>query len=159
MRVTGAQQGIFRDQTGFLKLGHFDNYFMRDIQKKGSAGKNLINFFFWTIPLKLHFKWEFSTEMHTNRAICSKVMTFFSYFQNKYQTSPLRLASCAFKNGWCSTNFFFMIMFKVRFSKTSLWILKAQLHMATNCHIGLIDNNRNRYRMWAYRNNSLCSLR
>ena len=30
--------------------------------------------------------------------------------------------------------------------------------MASSCHIGLIDNNRNRYRMWAYSNNSLCVL-
>ena len=31
--------------------------------------------------------------------------------------------------------------------------------MNSSCHIGAIDNDRNRYRMWAYQNNSPCSWR
>ena len=31
--------------------------------------------------------------------------------------------------------------------------------MASSCHIGEIDNDRNRYRIWAYQNDSPCSRR
>ena len=44
LKVTGAQSGIFWGRTGFLKQKHFDKYFMHDIKKKGSAGKNLLVF-------------------------------------------------------------------------------------------------------------------
>ena len=36
----GAQPEIFQDSGGFIKLGHFDKYFVKNTQKKGPAGKN-----------------------------------------------------------------------------------------------------------------------
>ena len=44
LKVTDAQPGIFQGRTGFLEQKHFDKYFMHDIQKKGSAGKNFLVF-------------------------------------------------------------------------------------------------------------------
>ena len=44
LKVTSAQPGIFQGRTGLLEQKHFDKHFMHDIQKKGSAGKNLLVF-------------------------------------------------------------------------------------------------------------------
>ena len=44
LKVTGKQPEIFRDMIGFLEQKHFDKHFMHDIQKKGSAGENVLVF-------------------------------------------------------------------------------------------------------------------
>ena len=44
LKVAGAQPEIFRSRTGFLEQKHFDKHFMYDIQKKGSAGENVLVF-------------------------------------------------------------------------------------------------------------------
>ena len=44
----------------FLEWKHLDKHFMPDIQKEGSATKNLL-VFLAEIFLKLHFKWEFNS--------------------------------------------------------------------------------------------------
>ena len=44
LKVTGAQPEIFWDRTGFLEQKHFDKHFMHDIQKKGTAGENVLVF-------------------------------------------------------------------------------------------------------------------
>ena len=49
LKVTGAQPEIFQSRTGFLEQKHFDNHFMYNIQKKGSAGKIFL-FFLQDIP-------------------------------------------------------------------------------------------------------------
>ena len=36
----GAQQEIFQGRGGFVELGHFDNYFVKNTRKKGRAAKN-----------------------------------------------------------------------------------------------------------------------
>ena len=41
LKVIGAQPGIFWGRAGFLEQQNFDKHFMRGIQKKGSAGKNI----------------------------------------------------------------------------------------------------------------------
>ena len=44
LKVTGRQPGIFPGRTGFFKNKHFDKHFIHDIQKKGSAGKDFLDF-------------------------------------------------------------------------------------------------------------------
>ena len=132
---------------------------MHDIQTKGSAGKNFLGFL--QNILKTAFKRRIYT-IDTNTAIFSKIRVLFVYFQRRQEKSPtLSLSSCTpklihfLKRGWYNTNFFFRIMSK--FSRNWLATEKAELHMTSSCHIGVTDNDRNRYRMWAYQNNSPCS--
>ena len=44
LKVTSAQPEIFHGRTGFLEQKYFDKHFMHDIQKKGSAGENVLVF-------------------------------------------------------------------------------------------------------------------
>ena len=36
----GAQPETFQGRGGFMELGHFDKYFVKNTRKKGPAGKN-----------------------------------------------------------------------------------------------------------------------
>ena len=40
MHVSGAQPEIFQGKGGFVKLGHFDKYFVKNSRKIGPARKN-----------------------------------------------------------------------------------------------------------------------
>ena len=101
--------------------------------------------------------------MHTDRAIFLKIRALFVYFQKRQEKSPtLPFSSCTpkliyfLKRGWYSTNFFFMTM--PNFSKIHFWVSKIELHLASSCHNGVIDNDKNWHRMWAYQS-KICRSR
>ena len=132
---------------------------MCDIQKKGSTWKNFLVF-------SPRYSWNCtSTENFTH--ICTQTGQFFLklwYFFYILKTDrgdlphSLLLVARKVKRGWYNTNFFFMTMSK--FSKTLLSTLKRTvLHDCHSCHIGVIENDRNRSKMWAYQNNSPWSRR
>ena len=116
--------------------------------------------FFSKIFLKLHFKGAFNPYMHINRVFFSKIRVIFVCFQRRQGKPPTLLFSrCVplliyfLKRGWWSTFFFSWHCRhseKIDFCwiRTMSW--KTQLYMASSCHIGVIDSDRNRYRMWAY---------
>ena len=58
-QLTGAQPEMFQGRGGFVKLGHFDKYFIKKSRKKGSAGKNFVVFFLLDI-LKTILNGKFS---------------------------------------------------------------------------------------------------
>ena len=59
--------------------------FLYDMQKKGSAWKNLCDFLS-KILLKLGFKWGFSSKIHTNKAIFSQNQSTFCLFSKTKET-------------------------------------------------------------------------
>lgn len=38
--ITGAQPESFKDREGFVKSGHFDQHFVKNLKKKEPAGEN-----------------------------------------------------------------------------------------------------------------------
>ena len=141
MRVTSAQPRIFWGRTGFLEQGRFDKHFMYDIQKKGSAGKNIRDFFSKMLL-------DFSPNCISNENLIHR------YTQNKKirtgESSPL-YPSCQL----CA-----QFIFLKKADRALLYLYGiVQIHMDSSDHIGLTDNNGSRYRMWTYQINSPCSLR
>ena len=54
--TTGAQPDLFQGRGGFVKLGRFDEHFVKKSRKKAPQGKFLE--FFLLDTLKLHFEWQ-----------------------------------------------------------------------------------------------------
>ena len=102
--------------------------------------------------------------MYSNRVIFSKIRVLFVYFQKRQRKPPTLPLSGGtpkliyfLKRSWYSTNCFFHE--NVQIQQKFTFDIKKPSFTWSSCHIGVIYNDRNRCRMWAYQKNSPCSCR
>ena len=110
--VTDAQPEIFQGWVGFVKLGHFDKYFVKNSRKKGPTGKILK--FFLLDTLKTTFWIVNLTWRWTKSEPVSLKSGHFSWFSKRAEEAseppappPLPLVACLYDNFWpsgCSIN-------------------------------------------------------
>ena len=154
MRVTGAQPETGADQVSWNR-GTSINTTCTKYKRRTPQEKNFV--FFLQNTLETAF--QMRIDAHKQGNFFQNQGTFCLFSKETGETSLLSPASSApkliyfLKRGWYSTSFFFMAISK--FSKISFSTLKST--SSHGCHIGLIDNNRYRYRTWAYQNNFPCS--
>ena len=90
MVISGAQPEIFQGRGGFVKLGHFDKYFINNSRKKGSTGKNF-TVFSPRCSYNYILSGKFNLSMDINGAL-SKIRALFWIFK-KGQGRPPPLPS------------------------------------------------------------------
>ena len=79
MVSSGAQPEIFQGRGGFVKLGHFNKYFINNSRKKGPTGKN-----FTVLSPRYSYNYilsgKFNLSMDINGAL-SKIRALFWIFK------------------------------------------------------------------------------
>ena len=76
IHITGAQPEMFQGRGGFVKLGHFDKHFVKNLIKKGPTGK--ISEFFLLDTLKTTFSMaNLTQEWLQSRPFLAKSGLFF----------------------------------------------------------------------------------
>ena len=83
---TGAQPEIFQGRGYFVKLGHFEKHFLKNVKKKGPAGKKF-GFFLPRYSQNYILNGKFNLRMDTIRAFFSKIRALF-YFQKTAGEAP-----------------------------------------------------------------------